>query len=148
MPANKFKNLFGLAHQLGMDKDTLSAGAAEWTGIASLKSLSASQLRQYETGLRERIKQQSRLRRAAIAINFQSHATLGDKQRIYLMDLISFIFKNLEEFRVWLQNHFQLSSERFITSSQAHRIIVALTSMRQRKFSTTHRNLNCDELQF
>jgi hypothetical protein len=138
MPANRFANIFGLAKELGIEKETLSSGAAEWTGIESLRSLSAAQLKEYELRLHQRILHQWRLRRAAIGANFQSHATLGNEQRIYLMDLISSIFRSIEEFRVWLENHFTLSSERFITSSEAHRIIKALNTMRQRRFSTLH----------
>jgi len=138
MPANRFATLFGLAKELGIKKETLSAVAAEWTGISSLTSLSAAQLKEYEQRLRQRILHQWRLRRAAIGATFQSHATLGNDQRIYLMDLISSIFRNIEEFRVWLENHFTLSSERFITSSEAHRVIKALSIMRKRRFSTLH----------
>lgn len=142
MPANRFAIIFGLAKELGMAKENLSAGAAEWTGIESLTSLSAAQLTEYEAALRHRILQQWRLRRAAIAVNFQTHATLGHEQHIYLMDLISAIFKNLDEFRAWLANYFALSSERFITSSEAHRVIKALNIMRQRRFSTMHTQPN------
>jgi len=136
MPANRFATLFGFAKEFVIEKETLSAGAAEWTGIESLTSLSAAQLKEYQQCLRQRIIHQWRIRRADIGANFQSHATLGNEQRIYLMDLISSIFKNIEEFRVWLENHFILSSERFITSSEAHRVIKALSSIRQRRFST------------
>lgn len=133
MPA-PFKNLFGLAKELGMTKDQLSDGAAQWTGESSLRSLSPAQIRQYETRLKLQVKGLRRARVAAVESEFERNGFMKPAQRIYMIDLILETFGGMGKFRIWLNRYFEISSERFLTVPQTRKVIVALEDMRRRGF--------------
>jgi len=132
--AAPFKNLFGLAKELGMTKDQLSDGAAQWTGQNSLRSLSPAQIRQYEYRLKLQVKGLRRARVAAVEAQFERNEFMKPAQRTYMIDLILSTFGGLVKFRIWLSKYFEISSERFLTVPQTRKVIVALEDMRRRGF--------------
>lgn len=132
--AAPFKNLFGLAKELGMTKDQLSDGAAQWTGQNSLRSLSPAQIRQYEYRLKQQVKGLRRARVAAVESQFERNEFMKPAQQTYMIDLILSTFGGLAKFRIWLSKYFEISSERFLTVPQTRKVIVALEDMRRRGF--------------
>lgn len=139
-PNNRFAKLFALAKELGMTKELLSAGAAQWTGQASLRSLNGRQLAEYEKGMEMRKRQNYLRRRAAIAKSFQENEFVVAEQRRYLIDLISSVFQDIEVFREWFDRCFAHANERFLSSIEATRVIKALNDMRKRGFKTWQGN--------
>lgn len=131
----KFATLFGLAKQLGMSIEELRLGATGWTGEASLRSLKTKQLREYEQKLKAEISQRFKTKRAGIQQDFESNALLTQTQRNYLIDLITFVFNDMTQFRTWLRRFFSpLQSERFLDRPQAQRVMKALAEMKKRKY--------------
>jgi len=133
---NRFAKLFALGKELGMTKEMISAGAAEWTGQASLRSLSARQLAEYSRALEIRKRANYFKRRAIIAREFQENEFIIGDQRRYLIDLIASVFPAIDPFRKWLQNYFTHQNERFLDIETATRVIKALSDMRKRGFKT------------
>lgn len=134
--ANRFQKLFAQAKVLGLSKEELSAGASQWSGIESLRSLKPKQLVEYETKLQLEIDKIFAIRRQAVFEEYQAHSKQGDGQVQFIVDLIMTVFDgSLEKFRTWLKNYFQLDSERFLTVFQARKIILALQDMRRRGYS-------------
>lgn len=131
----KFATLFGLAKELGMSIEELRLGATGWTGEASLRSLKPKQLREYQQKLKVEISQRFKTKRAGIQKDFESNALLTETQRNYLIDLITFVFNDMVQFRVWLRRFFApLQTERFLDRSQAQRVMKALADMKKRKY--------------
>lgn len=135
MKAN-LRKLFYWAKQAGISHEDLRAGAAEITGVASLRSLSPAQVNSYAKKLKAACQAQRQRRVQAIAAQFQN-TQLSPSQRDYLVDLVADIFGEVGQFRSWLSHYFaagQPTHERFISSERAPAIIKALTDMRKRGF--------------
>ena len=134
--SNKFSRLFGLAKELNMDIEDLRTGAFGYTGIASLRSLNFSQLKDYENNLRELKRNRYAGRKKAIEQQFERNGFLSDDQTNYLIDLIAYIFQNIYQFRKWMGKYFGgvAYTERFLDASSAQKIIKALEEMRKRGY--------------
>jgi len=99
--AARFARLFGLAKELGLSKEDLSAGAAQWSGVSSLRSLSITQVRAYETALRRERESNWKTKRAELAERFEENGYLSAAQRNFMIDLVARVFDgSLERFRV------------------------------------------------
>lgn len=134
---NQYQTLFGLAKELGLSKETISDGAAQWTGVASLKSLSKSQLKSYEMKLRRMRTSLTERRRAQVAEVFERNGTLSQQQFVFITDLVAAVFNgDIAKFRAWLKEFFVLDSERFIDKFTVRKVIKALQAMRARGFKT------------
>lgn len=132
---NPYKNIFGLAKELGLTKEALSDGAKQWTGQASLRSLSRHHLAEYEAKLRKMRAAMRNEKHHAVLASFERNATLSNLQISFLVDLIADVFDgDLNKFRVWLGEFFKLSSERFIDTGRIRKVIKALTAMREKGF--------------
>lgn len=135
--ANAYQNIFGLAKELGLDKETVSQGAAQWTGVASLKSLSKSQLRAYEIKLRRMRTSLTDGRRAHVSQAFERSGVMSQQQFVFITDLVANVFNgDIAKFRTWLKDFFLLDSERFMDKSTIRKVIKALQAMRARGFKT------------
>lgn len=133
--AAKFSKLFRLAKELGICKEDLSAGAAQWSGSGSLRSLSPAQVRAYEAALRRECDSHWKTKRAELAERFEENGYLSAAQRNFMIDLVARVFDgSLERFRVWLNKYFLITSERFLDSKTTRQVIKALEQMRSRGF--------------
>lgn len=135
--ANPYKNIFGLAKELGLSKDTISEGATQWTGVASLTSLSKSQIKSYEMKLRRMRTSLTDRRRAQVAEAFVRNGALSQQQFVFITDLVAAVFNgDIAKFRAWLKEFFVLDSERFIDKFTVRKVIKALQAMRARGYKT------------
>ncbi len=131
---HSYKKLFGLAKELGMSQDDLRAGAASYTGVASLRSLSEGELRNYEKKLAATIRRNWRRRRENIKQEFKPHETLGVEQHEFALDLVTTIFSDIAAFRAWLRRYHKRSHESFVDVDEMRGIIVAMQQMRARGY--------------
>lgn len=130
--ANKFAKLFAMAKVLGIEKEMLSEGAAQWNGQASLRSLSAAQLAEYEHKLQEQVNAQWRARRESMKNAF-AFVHLHGGQYNYLLDLLADIFATPQQFAAWLKRYFDMNEER-VGPDEAAQVIEALKDMRSRGY--------------
>lgn len=131
----RYTRLFGLAKELGLSKEDLSAGAAQWSGVGSLRSLSQAQVRAYEAALRRERESVWKTKRSELAVCFEENGYLSDAQRNFMIDLVAKVFNgSIEIFRAWLQKYFMITSERFLDNMTTRRVIKALEQMRSRGF--------------
>lgn len=136
---NRFKKLFAIGKELGMDIELLREGASEWTGKPSLRSLNNMQLLEYTKKLEAAKKKAYYARKKAITSQFQINEILTPNQRQYLIDLIVAVFRDIHQFRSWLKNYFQaagIQHERYLSTTQARKVITALADMKKRRFRT------------
>ncbi len=131
---HSYKKLFGLAKELGMSQDDLRAGAASYTGVASLRSLNREQLRNYEKKLASIARGNWRRQRENIKKGFKPHETLGVEQYEFVLDLVTTIFSDIAAFRAWLRRYYKRSHESFVDVDEMRGIIVAMEEMRARGY--------------
>lgn len=139
--SSDLRKLFYWARQAGIGDEDLRAGAAEITGVSSLRSLTPAQVRSYAAKLRAACQRQRAERVQAIASQFEN-TQLSPAQRDYMVDLVADCFGNMGQFRSWLSHYFtegQPTHERFISAGKAPAIIKALTDMRIRGFKACKR---------
>ena len=129
---NRFAKLFAMAKVLGIEKEMLSEGAAQWNGQASLRSLSAAQLAEYEHKLQEQVNAQWRARRESMKNAF-AFVHLHGGQYNYLLDLLADIFATPQQFAAWLKRYFDMDEER-VGPDEAAQVIEALKDMRSRGY--------------
>lgn len=129
---NRFAKLFAMAKVLGIEKEMLSEGAAQWNGQASLRSLSAAQLAEYEHKLQEQVNAQWRARRESMKNAF-AFVHLHGGQYNYLLDLLADIFTTPQQFAAWLKRYFDMNEER-VGPDEAAQVIEALKDMRSRGY--------------
>lgn len=129
---NRFAKLFAMAKVLGIEKEMLSEGAAQWNGQASLRSLSAAQLAEYEHKLQEQVNAQWRARRESMKNAF-AFVHLHGGQYNYLLDLLADIFTTPQQFTAWLKRYFDMDEER-VGPDEAAQVIEALKDMRSRGY--------------
>ncbi|MFQ5633383.1 MAG: hypothetical protein ACE5I1_31845 [bacterium] len=133
---NRYAKLFALAKELGIDKDTLSAGAAQWSGIPSLRSLKQNELLDYELKLEYMKKVNFNERREEIWNGMKLSPEVSCDQGDYLIDLIANIFKNISQFRAWLRHYKKIDSEQLLDQHSTSEVIKALSEMRERGYKT------------
>ena len=64
----------------------------------------------------------------------QQNELLYIAQRDFLIDLIAYVFDDINKFRSWMDNKFGIANERFLTRSMAKKVVRGLQQMRARKY--------------